>query len=460
MNDPLINLECFEPAGTTLNFSEDDLLGHTLAIGGSGSGKTSRLIHPLIAQLVKAEGCRAGICILDTKADGTMEAAIRRACFDAEREDDLVLINGSGRVHLNIFSGMEEGGLESIDRLTSLLGSVIPRDERNQYWENTFEALVRQTLRLIHFSKNLIWDYKTLVQQLIRYLLLHQLRDTEYVKEVDELKVRRRNNDPSIQLIVDEVVATHRMWDTLDHRTRSILQSMAATLAGPMNSGTAFRYFDGDSPIDLSSAVTDQKIILISIDGIRHPECASLLSRFTKGLFYEAILEQEAHQAGEPIAGLILDDWPTCVTAGTRNRYSDIDALAMIRSRGGFIVAATQSLAALDVVIGKPSRDAALANFANLVFFRGRDPEVDAIAAAYLGTKTEVLTDTTIYEGNSPAARRNLPSKFLRQIRTPAVPQGAIARLATGDAYAIVGANAYSEAMSLVPLKQNRNISF
>jgi len=130
----------------------------------------------------------------------------------------------------------------------------------------------------------------------------------------------------------------------------------------------------------------------------------------------------------------------------------------MIRSRGGFVVAATQSLAALDVAIGKPSRDAALANFANLVFFRGRDPEVDAIAAAYLGTKIEVLTDTTFYEGNTPTIRRNLPSKFLRQIRTSAVPQGAIARLATGDAYAIVGSSIYQEALSLVPLKQNRNI--
>ncbi|WPJ95143.1 TraM recognition domain-containing protein [Coraliomargarita algicola] len=458
MNDPLINLKCFEPAGSTLDFSEDDLLGHTLAIGGSGSGKTSRLIHPIISQLVQVGGAKVGMCILDTKADGSMEAAVRRACFEAEREDDLVVINGEGNAHLNIFNDMENGGLESIDRLTSLLGSLIPRDERNKYWENTFEALIRQTLRLIHLSENIQWDYNTLVKQLIRYLLLHQLRDIEYVKEIDALKDQRDDHDPSIQLIVDEVVATHKMWDTLDHRTRSILQSMAATLAGPMNSETAFRYFDGGAPIDISTAVNEQKIVLISIDGIRHPECSRLLSRFAKGLFYEAILEQETHRTGEPIAGLILDDWPICVTAGTGNRYSDIDALAMIRSRGGFVVAATQSLAALDVSIGKPSRDAALANFANLVFFRGRDPEVDAMAAAYLGMKTEVLTDTTIYEGQSPTIRRHLPSKFLRQIRTPAVPPGAIARLATGDAYAIVGSSIYNEALSLVPLKQNQNI--
>ena len=115
------------------------------------------------------------------------------------------------------------------------------------------------------------------------------------------MKAQCEDLDSSAQLIINEVLATHKMWDTLDHRTRSILQSMAATLAGPMNSETAFRYFDGDAPIDISTAVNEQKIILISIDGIRHPECSRLLSRFTKGLFYEAILEQEAHRTGERV---------------------------------------------------------------------------------------------------------------------------------------------------------------
>jgi hypothetical protein len=458
MDDPIAQLECFEPAGKSVDFSTEDLLGHTLAIGGSGAGKTTRLIHPLISQLIQSEKPRMGLCIIDSKADGMMEAMVRRACFDAGREDDLLIINGNGSNHLDLFSDIEREGFEAIDRLTALIGSVIPRDERNKYWENTFEGLLRQTLRLIHLSENLEWNYHTLMQQLIRYLLLHRLRDTVYTDELEQLKAKRVRRDPTIQLIFDEVTATHRMWDALDFRTRSILQSMAASLTGPMNSKTAHRYFDGPSPVDIFSAVRDRKIVLISIDGIRHPECSRLVSSITKGLFYDAILDQKAHQVAEPISGLILDDWPICASAGSGNRYSDIDALAMIRSRGGFVVAATQSLAAMDIAIGKLSRDAALANFANLVFFRGRDVETDAIAAAYLGVKTETLTDTSIYEGNSPNVRRNLPTKFLRQIRTPAVPQGAIARLPTGDTYAIVGANVYNEAMSLVPLQQNRNI--
>lgn len=457
MDEALIRLECYEPSGSSLDFTTHDLLGHTLAIGGSGSGKTSRLILPMVSKLIQADDRKVGLCVLDTKADGVAEHSIRRACFDAGRDDDLVVIKGNGDNYLQLFSEIIADGFAGIDALSALLGSTIPRAPKNKYWEKVFESLLTQSLRLIHLTENQQWNYNTLMQQIIRYLLLHQLRDPAYTEIIDSLKEIRDIDDPHQQSIIDEVVATHRMWDTLDFRTRSILQSMATSLTGVMNSEITHSFFSGESPIDVASAVSDQKIILISINGIRNPEAARLISCITKGLFYSAVLQNDPNCGSESISGLVLDDWPTCITSGTGNRYSDIDALAMIRSRGGFIIAATQSLAAIDSVTDQASRAAALANFANLVFFRGRDPETDAIAAAYLGTKTEVLTDITIYEGNSPTVRRNLPSKFLRQIQTAAVPLGAIARLATGDAYALIGPNVYNQAHSLIPHETNSN---
>jgi hypothetical protein len=453
VNEPIVKLECYEPAGASLDFTPADLLGHTLAIGGSGSGKTSRLILPMVSQLIHSGDI--GLCILDTKADGVAEHSIRHACFDADRDDDFVVIKGAGDNYLQLFSEIIADGFTGIDALSALLGSTIPRAPQNKYWEKVFESLLRQSLRLIHLTENQEWSYNTLMQQITRYLLLHQLRDPAYTEIIDSLKEIRDIDAPHRQSIIDEVVATHRMWDTLDFRTRSILQSMATSLTSVMNSKITHSFFSGESPIDIASSVRDQKIILISIDGIRNPEAARLISCIIKGLFYSAVLQNDPHCGSESISGLVLDDWPICITSGTGNRYSDIDALAMIRSRGGFIIAATQSLAAIDTATDQPSRAAALANFANLVFFRGRDPETDAIAAAYLGTKTEVLTDTTFYEGNSPTVRRNFPSKFLRQIRTAAVPLGAIARLSTGDAYALIGPNVYNQALSLIPHKTN-----
>jgi hypothetical protein len=150
---------------------------------------------------------------------------------------------------------------------------------------------------------------------------------------------------------------------------------------------------------------------------------------------------------------LILDDWPTAITGGWGNLHSDIEALAMIRSRGGFLITSSQSLSALDSIVGTTDRRAALANFANLIFFRGRDPEVDQIAANYLGERKERLIDTSHYEvpKTARAGMGTFPIRHEREIRVPAVPVGALARLATGEAYALVGPEVHSQALCLIP---------
>ena len=449
MDKSLVKLECFEPAGTYLEFTREDLLGHSLAIGGSGSGKTSRFVLPMIRELVCSEE-RPGLVILDTKADGQMTDAVRKAAVSAGREDDLISIDGGGENALDIFGDHSRFGLRDIDSLASLLGSLIPRDARNQYWERTFEALIVQALRLLVLREESGLNYPSLIAQLIRYLLLHQLKDPFFDKQIQGLKNIRGKQTPSMQCIYDELIATNRMWDTLDVRTRSNLQSMAASITAPMNTPLAHDYLYGGKLCSVSNVVAEGKILLVSIDGIRHAKVARLIACIVKGRFYEAILNRDATNHS-PVSGLVLDDWPVAVTGGWGNLYSDIEALSMIRSRGGFLITSAQSLAVLDSIIGKQDRGAALANFSNLIFFRGRDPEVDCIAANYLGERKDTRIDRSYHDRPKKANRVDCPIRHEREVRLPAVPIGALARLATGEAYALIGSKAYSEALCLVP---------
>jgi len=449
MSEPLVELECFEPAGTKLEFGREDLLGHSLALGGSGSGKTSRFVLPIVRELIHSEE-RIGLVILDTKADGQMSSAVRSAAINAGREEDLIVIDGSGEHTLDIFGDSNRFGLDEVDPLTSLLGSLIPSDLKNMYWEQTFEALLRQALRLMVLQERPRMDYPSLIGQLIRYLLLHRLQDPHYKEQVERLKSLRSHQASPIQCVYDEVVATHRMWDTLDVRTRSNLQSMCASLTGPMNSPLAHAYFGGGQNCSVADVTERGKILLIRIDGIRHAKVARLVASIAKGRFYEAVLSRE-HDASPPLAGLVLDDWPTAITGGWGKLYSDIEALAMIRSRGGFLVTSAQSLSALDSIVGTTDRRAALANFANLIFFRGRDPEVDQIAANYLGERKDHLTDFTRNERPRRSGRGESAIRHEREVRLPAVPVGALARLATGEAYALIGSAVHSQALCLIP---------
>jgi type IV secretory pathway TraG/TraD family ATPase VirD4 len=449
MTESFIELECFEPAGARLEFGRDDLLGHSLALGGSGSGKTTRFVLPMIRRLILSHE-RVGLVILDTKADGQMAAAVRNSASEAGRLDDLAVVDGTVDHTLDIFGDRNSFGIDDVDTLTALLGSLIPRDLKNLYWENTFEALIRQALRLMILKERPRLDYQELVSQIIHYLLLHRLQDPVYRSQVDRLKSQREFQKPATQFLYDEVIATHRMWDTLDARTRSNLQSMAASLTGPMNAPLAHCYFSGGKAKSIAEAVDEEKILLVSIDGIRHAKVARLVACIVKGRFYEAILRRSPSGV-PPLAGLILDDWPTAVTGGWGNLHSDVEALSMIRSRGGFLITSAQSLSSLDSIIGVADRRAALANFANLVFFRGRDTEVDLIAASYLGERKDRLIDTSHHDRPKRSGRIDYPVRHEREIRVPAVPVGALARLATGEAYALIGPEVHSQPLCLIP---------
>jgi len=234
MGDSFIELECFEPAGAKLEFSREDLLGHSLALGGSGSGKTSRFVLPLLRKLILSHE-KVGLVIFDAKSDGQMAAAVRDSVAESGRVEDLVVIDGSGEHSFDIFGDCNSFSIGQVDTLGSLLTSLIPRDMRNRYWEQTLEALLRQALRLLALQKSSKADYPAVVSQLIRYLLLHRLQDPHYKQQIEQLKEAGESQDPSARLLYDEVIATHRMWDLLDARTRSNLQSMAASLTGPMN---------------------------------------------------------------------------------------------------------------------------------------------------------------------------------------------------------------------------------
>jgi hypothetical protein len=447
MNSTLLSLPCFEPAGTSLDLSREDLLGHSLAIGSTGSGKTTRFVYPLIDQLIRQSESNIGLCIFDSKADGAMRNLVVRSCEESGRRGDLSIIDANSGAYIDCFSELEQIDIESADALAGLIGSGIPKDERNRYWDTTFQALLRQALRLHVLNPEAETGYSGLLKDMMRYLLKHHLKDPLYAKLVDHLKEQPTSDDAVAGSIIDEISATHRMWDILDFRTRSNLQSMTAALVGPMNTPRAHSMFEGKDPVNVGESMDAGRILLVSIDAVRHPEAARFVGIVLKGLFYDSVLSSKS----DSMKGLILDDWPLCVTSGFGNRYSDIEALSMIRGAGGFVVAATQSLAALDVTIGAGSRAAAIANFANLAFFRCRDPLVDDMAATYLGQKSDTLTDYTRNDRVNKAGRKEPALRIEREIRVPSVPPGALARLPSGEAYALIGSTVYSHPLCLVP---------
>lgn len=451
---PIIELQCYEPSGESIPISERDLLGHTLIIGGTGAGKTTRVINPILKQMIEHKASsregKVGLCILDSKADGEAQALLQKLCREAGRAQDLIVVDGTNSLGIDLFEPIREHGLEGVDAIAGILCQLIPNCEANRYWEITMASLIRQILRIMILSDDDL-TYRRFIELSTEYLLGYRFREPT-VEMINELKaIDESNRSSSIDYAISDTLATHRMWTVLDSRTRSNLQSMAAPIVDALSSAKLERLLGCESSFNIADIGKHGRIALVSIDAIRHPEAAALLGAVIKARFYDSILARghSKHQQHR-LSGLVLDDWPLCATGGIDRRYSDVSALSILRSRRGFLIAATQSLAALDIKMGQLSRTASVANFANLFLMRSRELETDTLAAAYLGETKRILIDRSIHD-SSNSHRKPTTARFEREQRVPTVPLGTLASLPIGESFAIIGDRKYDLPHSLVP---------
>lgn len=455
LDEVVVQLKCYEPAGECIELTERELMGHTLVTGGSGAGKSTRVINPIVEQLLqrysKNSKSRHGILIYDTKADGETENFLRKACFQANRESDLIILSPDQTAGcVELMGELNSQTIESADTLAGLLSASVSRASDNRYWEDTFQSLLRHSIRLYAMSSKKP-KYTDSIEFLLNYLLLAQLRDPDTLERLECIEQLEKESDKELKLVIGQIQSTHKMWELLDYRTKSILRSMATPLLDALNNPAAKGVFSYGPPCQIGSALESGKVILVSIDAMRNPDLARLLGCIIKGKYYDTVLRRilGCKVSPRPL-GLILDDWLMAATGGVGDHYSDVSALSLIRSRGGYLLAGCQSLAALDLVMGADSRRAAFANFANLFCFRGRDAEMDAYAAAYFGQKSETLVDLSIPQLKHPSPRHQ-PVRYEREVRLPAVPVGALARLPLGEAYALIGNRVYDRPLCLVP---------
>jgi hypothetical protein len=179
----------------------------------------------------------------------------------------------------------------------------------------------------------------------------------------------------------------------MDDRTRELHKSTISNTLRPLLSGAARDYFDASkSALFNPRDVLAGKIAVASIDAIAHPQLAALLFRVLKRDCYSAIMSRgEVRPETSRLCGLFCDELALSVTA------EDAEALAVLRSKGGFVVAAAQNISSLTEVLGTPRREALLCNFNSYFFFGGRENALDEFALLALGTdevrKSKKATD-------------------------------------------------------------------
>lgn len=412
--NPILSFPCYEPAGHRVEFTESELLQHLLIVGSTGCGKTTLLVSA-IKQLL-AHPAKPGLLILDAKLDGLV-AQVRADARAAGRESDVIVFGPEGDAGFDLFGGLNS--LQEVERLTRrMMLGVDAFNRENAYWQQTTTAMVRAALTLLAsngrrntFAEAITWMRQWFLAQetpAAVVLLLEKLRD-------------QKCKHPLVEAAADQVA----MWQGLDPRTRSNLQSCLLNVLHPLSSPAAASSFSAASRPSLNPALAAAgKICIVAVPALREPELAKLFFRLAKQEFFDAV--QRRQQPPHQLCGMIADEFPLVVTE------EDIEQLATVRSKRCFIIAATQGLETLHKRLGAVGGRAAINNLNNMVFMRNREAETAVLAYMTLGLRREKIRPAPEPEwGNTKALRPEHP----QETEVSVCPMGSLGRLDQHQAF-------------------------
>ena len=132
--------------------------------------------------------------------------------------------------------------------------------------------------------------------------------------------------------------------------------------------------FEGKSKtrLDVGELVCSGKIVVASFDGISNRQAATAICRLLKSDLYGYI---QARENPSRLVGIVMDEFPLVATDG-ENISGDGFNMQTIRSKRGFVIAATQGLVGIDLAIGESARCRLMTNFNNVFVFKSNEREV------------------------------------------------------------------------------------
>ena len=164
-------------------------------------------------------------------------------------------------------------------------------------------------------------------------------------------------------------------WQRLDPRTKSnelsTMTNLVSNFGNPITNG---HIFEGKSKtrLDVGELVCSGKIVVASFDGIANRQSATAICKLLKSDVYGYI---QTRQNPSRLAGIVMDEFPLVATDG-ENISGDGFNMQTIRSKRGFVIAATQGLIGIDLSIGESARRRLMTNFNNVFVFKSNEREV------------------------------------------------------------------------------------
>jgi hypothetical protein len=343
-------------ARTTLSF--DDLTRHTLILGSSGAGKTTRAFNPILAQMLG--GLDAGAFILAPKPEVVAEAVeiARRAGREA-----LVVQPGS-EVGLDLLSGSPD-----VDAMyfRDALGRV---GDADRHALDGAVARLKNALRMLLGAGRQYYTF----EHLSSYCFDDQYAATVRVHAAEHLRTMPPSSEEA-WTIKEAINYEDARWFQFAAESRRAMQFAISQLLEPLRDVKIAKTFTHQRNLVEIESVFDGKIIVLHIPRAEYDGAAQVLYTMAKRRFFTAMQRRRANPAfnqTRPVA-FALDEYQLCISE------SDIQSFGIVRSAGCMVLATAHGVSSLYSALPRHHVDAALQNFTQKIFFKTDDHETLAL---------------------------------------------------------------------------------
>ncbi|MTJ91563.1 MAG: hypothetical protein F8N36_01670 [Desulfovibrio sp.] len=384
-------------SGRTLSFS--DGARSVAIIGGTGSGKTTSIILPMIDALMR-QGF--GGVILDIK--GNLGAQTRALAQKCGRQDDVIEFGSSHAAQpTNLLAGLKKHEIADLFQVIALDG--VERDP-NASWHAKGGALASDVAfamlslsKIAHrshfsrqFSPTLKAIYTALCNQKFSGSLwsffcqeLDALREQnmgkvwpDYLREAESF-YHSVSADCFHILSSDSDSHDAKGTTTKQQQKTWMLQRILMRLktmkvtCGLMDSFSSLE--DGAMPIDFTSLVYKKKKIVLIHFAAECGATGAILARCLKDRFYQSILKYGSTLGENEFTFMVGDEFQEILDVGSATNLNDMQLFGLSREFKNINIVASQSIASLYARGDQHSVSSLLGNCTTKILLQSSDPE-------------------------------------------------------------------------------------
>ncbi|HUA87986.1 MAG TPA: type IV secretion system DNA-binding domain-containing protein, partial [Steroidobacteraceae bacterium] len=393
--------------GQGLALDEESLFQHLLVFGGTGEGKTTALLKPLVRQLLAQPSY--GLYVCDAK--GVLWTDVQGIIAKVRPNAEVVTIGtGPDQFGVNVLAGLTPtqvaGTLRSVmAQLGGGSGDSFWPDMAANVLRNVFslaraygmtEAGLAAANRSGMAPYSLWWAYQAVLRPELIGEATQALRDffkaaPEQLKALAEGSPERasfaqRQQQITSKEVYDSMAYLESTWRDMAKETKSGIVANVTQLldgfAGTRVLRERFACGSNRNAISIAEALKG-KVVLNALSSIEDGLPARIVSVLLKtNLYREARRRESAYRRGQsPVKPqsqpciVLMDEIQELVTADVSSGLSDATFWNVARSTGVAGVFATQTVAALQQAIGPEAAMNFMQQARSKVFFRTEDRE-------------------------------------------------------------------------------------